>query len=242
MHSRSTTTESATRSASRDASVLWWLLLLSAGCSDTSSAGPVSTTTPAVPVINPIESTAPPPKEPLPELPVVPRLDWGAAPEGRGCKAQVLEHVSIHHTASTAPDTADGRRRARGFQRYHQQQGWMDLAYHFIVTREGEILEGRRLACAGDTFTKYDPAGHMLIVLDGNFEEQQPSPDQLQRTVELLAWAQQEHGLDPAALRGHRDMAATLCPGEALYAAVTDGSLAQQAVDLLQRPRMPASK
>ena len=238
MLSNSTTTASGKRSESRRHCVLALSVLLGSSCQPEPAAVPEFTASQPIPTTHGEKEFAAPTTSEggATIMPVIIRhADWGAAPEKQGCRKQSLERVSIHHTASAAPDSGEGRRRAAGFQRYHQQQGWMDIAYHLIVTREGEVLEGRRTDCAGDTFTNYDPTGHLLIVLDGNFEEQAPSPAQIERTVELLAWAHQQHGIDLSTLQGHRDLAATLCPGASLYALIETGSLLEQVKTLLQR-------
>lgn len=237
MRSESTKTPRGTSSRSHSLLGLALSLVLGSSCQPEPKAARTSMTSEDVPTKHRETSPAQPPmveaRPPITPV-IIGHAEWGAAPEQQGCRTQSLERVSIHHTASIAPDDGEGRSRAKGFQRYHQQQGWMDIAYHLIVTREGEVLEGRRTDCAGDTFTGYDPTGHLLIVLDGNFEEQDPSAAQIERTVELLAWAHEHHGIDLATLSGHRDLAATLCPGASVYALIENGALASKVANRLQ--------
>ncbi len=105
----------------------------------------------------------------------------------------------------------------RDHQAYHQQQGWPDLAYHFVIDRNGHVYEGRPIGAPGDTATDYDPAGHFLPVLDGNFDEQEPTEAQLSSLAVLMAWAMEEYDLRTEVVGAHRDYAATACPGSSLY-------------------------
>jgi N-acetyl-anhydromuramyl-L-alanine amidase AmpD len=102
----------------------------------------------------------------------------------------------------------------------------MDLAYHYMVDRDGKAYEGRSWTCKGDTFTGYDPNGHLLVVVDGNFEEQAPTEAQVDTLASLLAWGAQKFDIDPADIHGHRDLAATACPGAQLYSLIESGELA----------------
>ena len=133
--------------------------------------------------------------------------------------------MSIHHTASLSRHNAKSPKRLKGYQRYHQRQGWADLAYHFFIDLKGNVYEGRRLTCAGDTFTQYDPAGHLLVVLDGNFENQKPTPEAIDALTTLLAWAAKTFNVPLKSLAGHRDLTATACPGHHLYQFIQNGNL-----------------
>lgn len=150
---------------------------------------------------------------------------WGARPVGDGLRPHTLQRLTLHHTAVVLGDNANAPGRLRQHQRFHQQQGWADLAYHYAVDREGHAYEGRPVTAAGDTFTSYDPAGHFLVVCEGDFGREEPSEAQLETVAGLFAWAVLEHGIDPATLAGHGDHAATSCPGTALVRVLRDGSL-----------------
>ena len=75
------------------------------------------------------------------------------------------------------------------------------------------------ICCSGDTNTEYDPSGHALVMLMGNFEVQEPTAAQLGAATELLVWLARQHGLTADAIASHRDFSQqTVCPGRALYA------------------------
>ena len=139
-----------------------------------------------------------------------------SAPVGVGA-AHAIDRMMLHHTAVELGDNALAPQRLRGHQRFHQQQGWADIAYHYGVDLRGNLYELRTPEWAGDTFTEYDPSGHFLVVCEGNYDLEQPTDAMLQGTVEILAHAVRAYGADPWGLTGHRDLAATTCPGDNLY-------------------------
>ena len=95
--------------------------------------------------------------------------------------------------------------------------GWPDLAYHFMVDRNGNIYEGRPIEAIGDTFTEYDPTGHLLACFEGHFDRQEPTKAQLSGMARLIAWAMQTYAVPASKVSGHRDWASTTCPGDNMY-------------------------
>jgi hypothetical protein len=95
---------------------------------------------------------------------------------------------------------------------------WADVPYHYYVAVDGAVAEGREWNYVGDSNTPYDPTGHLLVVVEGNFERDSISSPQ-RRTLDALLPALARHfRIAPSALAAHRDYAQTLCPGSALYA------------------------
>lgn len=181
-------------------------------------------------------SAAPAPEEPTPEeaspapaaataalvVPVLCREAWGAAPAGAGLVEHELARMTVHHTAVPLGSNRDAPGRLRQHQRYHQSQDWPDIAYHLGVDRHGNVYELRDLGARGDTFTDYDPSGHLLLLAEGDFDQQQPTDAQLEGLAVLLAWGADTYGLPIATAGGHRDHASTSCPGDALYERLPD--------------------
>lgn len=158
-------------------------------------------------------------------LAVLCRAAWGAAPPSGPYASHRLRLLTVHHTAVPHHDAREGPARVRLHQRHHLEAGFVDLAYHFVIDRDGHVYEGRPVDAPGETFTAYDPDGHFLPCLEGEFGSQEPSEAQVDALVELLAWAAATHGVPPTTIRGHRDYAPTSCPGTALQRLVDDGSL-----------------
>lgn len=154
------------------------------------------------------------------------RDSWGARPALPGGRRHTITRMTVHHSAEVLADNRAIVSRLREHQRYHQdQQGWIDIAYHVGVDREGNIFELRTPDFVGDTATDYDPTGHFLVLCEGNFDEEQVTEEQLNGAALAFAWASQHFVVPTATLAGHRDFAATACPGASLYAHVVSGDL-----------------
>jgi hypothetical protein len=154
---------------------------------------------------------------------------WGAAPATPSPEAHTIAGLMVHHTGVRLDDNRDAPERLRLHQRHHQAQGWSDLAYHVGVDLDGNVYELRDPAVPGQTGTPYDPTGWLLVVAEGNFDEQDPTEEQLTAIAQVLAWAARVFDVDPADISTHRHhVPTTRCPGEALFTEVTGGGLARR--------------
>lgn len=158
---------------------------------------------------------------------------WGAAPERPGFVPHTIERLTVHHTAVRLDSNTQAPGRARQHQRFHQDSGWPDLAYHFLVDADGNVYEGRPLDYRGDTFTSYDPTGHFLVVCEGNFDEHTVPDLQLAGLADVLAFGAAAFAVEPATISGHRDWASTTCPGAALAPLIDNGTVQSMVVDRL---------
>lgn len=147
----------------------------------------------------------------------------------------MIERITVHHSAVVLGDNRKAPDRLRQHQRFHQDsRGWIDIAYHYGIDRNGNVYELRDLGLAGDTGTNYDPAGHLLLLAEGDFNSEQPSDDQLTGLAAIAAAGIDRFGLHgdlASVLSGHRDHASSSCPGDALYARL--GDLRQAVADRL---------
>ena len=148
-------------------------------------------------------------------LEVIPRAAWGAAASG-ALVAHTIERITYHHSAVEFLDNRAGPARFRSHQAFHQSLGWPDVAYHFLIDRDGNVFEGRPFDAKGDTGTDYDPTGHFLPLCEGNFDVHDPSPAQLEGLAAVVGWARSFFGTDGVGV--HRDYASTSCPGDRLAA------------------------
>lgn len=175
----------------------------------------------------PVERDVPPAPPPIgTSVPLLCREAWGARPAKPGGVRHTINRLTIHHTAVVLGDNRLAPERLRQHQRLHQdERGWIDIAYHISVDRNGNIYELRSPELVGDTATEYDPTGHFLLLCEGNFEEESVSEEQLRGAALVLAWAAQTYHVPTETLATHRDFASTACPGENLYEHVTSGDL-----------------
>jgi len=159
---------------------------------------------------------------------------WGARPARAGGRPHSITRMTLHHEAVVLGDNRNAPGRLRQDQRYHQdQQGWIDIAYHVGVDRNGNIYELRSPKIAGDTATDYNTTGHFLVLCEGDFDQEVVSEAQLHGAATAFAWAAQTFGIATATLAGHRDLAQTSCPGANLYAHLSSGDLKRRVDDLL---------
>ena len=162
--------------------------------------------------------------EPLPvrKVEVICRDALGLVAATDGGRQHEIRQLTLHHTAVPLERNELAPSRLRGHQRYHQQAGWPDIAYHYGVDLAGHVFELRDPRLAGDTFTSYDPAGHFLVVCEGDYDREHPTDAMLQRIAELFAHAALTYGADPQQIGGHRDYAGTTCPGDRLQSQLPD--------------------
>jgi hypothetical protein len=138
-----------------------------------------------------------------------------------------ITHVTLHHTGDSRPllPGDDPVARLRGLQAWGaSDRNWWDVPYHFLLDLEGHIYEGRDWHYMGETNTTYDPGGHFLISVIGNYERQEPTQAQLDAIADMMAWALRENNLPLDRIGGHYNYATTGCPGKNLKKYLEDGT------------------
>lgn len=164
---------------------------------------------------------------------VLSRADWGAAkPQGELQAMRPPTRITLHH--SGGKNAVDGDREAaarivRAIQTEHlRTRGWSDIGYHFAVDRAGRIWEGRPVtqqgAHAGSSAANDRNVG---IVCLGNFDQQSPSPAQLESLGRLVGALRARYGIKRAQVLSHNEvrgdcgLGPTSCPGKGLGAWLT---------------------
>lgn len=161
----------------------------------------------------------------------VPRTAWGAHAPVLPMTVHVPNRLTIHHTATVQNPSRSIEAKMAGLQAFSQRDdslasgkkkpAWADVPYHYYVAVDGAVAEGREWQYVGDTNTEYNteynPEGHLLVVVEGNFETDTLTLAQ-RRTLDAVIPALARHfRITDSMLAGHRDFANTLCPGENLY-------------------------
>src|SRR5690606_29147949 len=103
-----------------------------------------------------------------------------------------ITHVTLHHSGSPEPlrPEEDPVAKLRGLQSWGaSDRNWWDVPYHFLIDLSGRVYEGRDWRYTGETNTDYNPAGHFLISVIGNYDRQEPTPQQIEAIADLMAWA-----------------------------------------------------
>lgn len=156
---------------------------------------------------------------------IVPVADWGGTPaDAARARRHRITHITLHHQGEPFKPGTDPQAYLRRLQAWSRaEKGWLDIPYHYVIDLDGRIYGARDIAFAGDTNTEYDPTGHALIEVVGNFEEVEPNQQQLDAVVKLMAMLAARHGVPLDAIQSHRDYSdKTVCPGANLYRYVKD--------------------
>ena len=162
------------------------------------------------------------------DLKILSRGDWGAHAPVAPMKSHKPSRITIHHTATLQKPGRTLKDKMQALQKFSQNPGtlgngkpkpaWPDVPYHFYIDCNGGIAEGRDVNAVGDTNTEYDPTGHVLVVLEGNFEEEPLTDAQWATLVKTVSWLATRYHVAAADVQGHKDYAQTLCPGKGLEA------------------------
>ncbi|MGQ0561257.1 MAG: peptidoglycan recognition protein family protein [Gemmatimonadota bacterium] len=173
------------------------------------------------------------PATPVPQAPpIVARAEWGAADPVLPMVAHQPSRLTIHHTGVRSNRSLSLEQKLRGLQAFSQRDdklangkakpAWADVPYHYYIDITGRIGEGRDVRYTGDTNTTYDPTGHVLVVVEGNFERQAPAPEQLAALRSMVQWLSARWQIPAKRIAAHRDFAQTSCPGDSLYSRMTE--------------------
>ena len=181
-----------------------------------------------------------------PGLAIWPRDAWAPAAPTGPLAAEDVRFLLVHHTAANTEHRAEQvpGLLAAMYQFHTGEKGWHDIAYNFLVDREGGVWEGRAGSLAGPVAA--DATGgsqgfDQLVCFIGDFTSVMPTPAALDAGTRTLAWLAQRYGIDTSAgskvtfvsrgsnkwpagakvttstVAGHRDMSTTACPGNAFY-------------------------
>lgn len=161
-------------------------------------------------------------------VPLVTRATWGSATPVLEMKTHVPQRITVHHTATNQNAQRTLEQKLKGLQKFSMERSplsdgrikepWADIPYHFYISVDGRIGEGRELKYVGDSNTPYDPTGHALIVLEGNFNKEAVTEAQKQSLFLLTKTIAKRWKIPGENISGHKDNASTGCPGDALYA------------------------
>ncbi len=179
---------------------------------------------------------------------VVTRAQWGAGNSSTPYYTEPTTAITVHHTAgSNNYSEAEAPGIVRGIWTYHAiNQGWGDIGYHALVDKYGNIYEGR--AGGMDRGPQGAHVGSFNqntwgVSMMGNYEVAQPSRAAIQAMGDIIGWKAAQANIDPlgksyhyaeGSFRGskysagqgalfnninaHRDFHYNACPGDNLYA------------------------
>ncbi|XP_029302651.1 peptidoglycan recognition protein 5 [Cottoperca gobio] len=155
---------------------------------------------------------------------IVSRQQWGAVPpKSRETLKGPAQKVIIHHTdLPRCKDQSECMKRLVSIQRGHMtDRGFDDIGYNFLAGEDGTVYEGRGWGVVG-AHTKGNNHDSLGVAFMGNFQNDMPSTEAMSSVKQLLQTGVCDGFVCPKfALFGHRDLGNTDCPGEKLYAALS---------------------
>ncbi|TFW27487.1 peptidoglycan recognition protein family protein [Massilia horti] len=166
--------------------------------------------------------------------------DWGGtAADATLARKHTITHITLHHQGEPFKPGTDPVKYLRNLQSWSRTtKHWLDIPYHYVIDLDGRIYEGRNIAYAGDTNTEYDPLGHALIEVVGNFEDVEPNQKQLDAVVDLMAMLAAKYNVPLERIASHRDYSKqTVCPGANLYRYVQQGYFREKVAERLARKK-----
>ncbi len=149
-----------------------------------------------------------------------------------------IDRVVFHHTAVSSDDDTtsldSSKAKVRAIQNYHMDvNGWSDIGYHFLADKLGNGFEGRETSIDAMPRGAHDGIneGSIGVVLMGYFHapyDQVPTIEGRCAAYRIAAWKIPDpfDGLGAGDYKslseigfvaGHRDVAATACPGDLFY-------------------------
>lgn len=169
-------------------------------------------------------------------LQIEPRSSWEASAP-RPFKAHTPIRITVHHEGTVFnPEKESGAAHIKKVQTWgmSEARNWVDIPYHYLIDFDGVIYQGRDPYTVGETNTEYDPTGHLLISLLGNFMEQEVPEKQLNAMCRLIAYCTVKYNIPLETLSVHKDFAKTDCPGKNLDKYFRDSTVTRKVRELLK--------
>ncbi len=166
---------------------------------------------------------------------------WGGTPAVDSlAKKHVIKKITLHHQGEPFPEGKDPIQYLKNLQNWsRREKHWIDIPYHYIIDLKGNVYEGRNIEFAGDTNTEYNPAGHALIEVVGNFEEVKPNEFQLDALVNTMTWLAMKYNVPVDSIHGHKDYSKnTVCPGLNLYKYLENGYFHDRVYENLKKAKL----
>jgi len=146
-----------------------------------------------------------------------------------------IHSLVLHHSGDPEPFRPgdDPMEKLRKLQDWSaSDRNWWDVPYHLLLDLDGRVFEGRDYRYAGDTNTRYDPGGYLIVSVLGNYDLQEPTAAQIEALSRVFAWATNEFDIPEDQIIGHSDVAKTDCPGDGLRGPLKDGTLFARAREI----------
>jgi len=118
---------------------------------------------------------------------------------------RLINKIVIH-----CSDTPAGRNdNVKDIRRWHLARGWSDVGYHYVITLDGTIQEGRKEDIVGAHASGYN-SNSIGVCYIGGKEGDTRTPEQKTSLVYLIGYLKNKY--KEATVYGHRDISSKPCP------------------------------
>ena len=122
-----------------------------------------------------------------------------------------LESIIIHCSATSEKQNFD----VDDIRQWHTEKGWSDIGYHYIITRAGEIQEGRFIEKSGAHAKGHNDYSVGICLVGGiNSETKKPDSNFTFKQYQALDKIKDQlfDAFGTLEIIGHRDVSSKDCP------------------------------
>ena len=124
---------------------------------------------------------------------------------------RTITEIIVHCTAT--PEGKDYT--VDDIRRWHKEQGWSDIGYHYVIYRDGSIHEGRDVKYSGAHCTGHNANSIGVVYIGGVSKDGKTAKDtrtKAQKRALLQVMRTLRAAYPSARIYGHRDFAKKACP------------------------------
>lgn len=124
---------------------------------------------------------------------------------------RTITEIIVHCTAT--PEGKDYT--VDDIRRWHKEQGWSDIGYHYVIYRDGSIHEGRDVRYSGAHCTGHNANSIGVVYIGGVSKDGKTAKDtrtKAQKRALLQVMRTLRAAYPSARIYGHRDFAKKDCP------------------------------
>ena len=111
--------------------------------------------------------------------------------------------IILHHAEASSCTVQD-------VHRWHKNNGWAGIGYHFFVRKDGSVYRGRPEGTVG-AHASGSNSDSIGICFEGTYMTETMPAAQKAAGKELVAYLENKYGISK--VQAHRDVCATSCPG-----------------------------
>ena len=129
-----------------------------------------------------------------------PNYKWN----GKLSTRSTTKYIVLHHAEAKKCSAED-------VHRWHLNNGWTGIGYHFFIRKDGTIYEGRPIHTVGAHCSGHNNIS-IGVCCEGSFMSETMQQTQYNAVIECLQYIKKIY--PNAIIKGHKELTATNCPGD----------------------------